>query len=198
MQTVRTLVLRCAVLALVLSLALAFPKSANADLLGGLSIRAGGYFTTAGNVRDVAGFGAPGIGLAYELPWIPRLFNAENWSSSISVDFHYRDWELHLREGDDAHVFRYLATSINQVYRFEEQDRVTPYLGFAITAATFNNSRGAITRRQPTVTRFGGGLIVGADLAGTHMYLEGRYEMFFRGHAAYVPDGFRAYMGYRF
>lgn len=181
--------IRCAALALLASLVATTPGTAKADLLDGASIRVGSYLTTAGAVRDVTGAWAPGIGIDVPLPWTFPV-TGENWKTSLSVDMHYRDWKI-------DQVFRYLAVSLNQVYVMDEGEYFLPYLGYCITAATFGNSEGD-DPRQATITRWGVGLILGANLGESPLYLEARYELFGRGSARYVPNGFRCYLGYRF
>jgi hypothetical protein len=179
--------LRRALLTLVAGAALAYPIGAKADFLGGLSVRAGAFFPTRQNARDLTDFAAWGGGIEYKVPWFPKLLTGEAWSTSISVDFHYSERK--------AGILRYIPVSINQVYTFEEQNGHAPYAGFCITAATFGTT--GTVPKQPTVTRFGGGLILGLNV-DTHFYVEGRYEWFDKHHALETPEGFRAYLGYRF
>jgi len=184
---------RRAALTLAVGAAIAAPVGAKADLIHGLSVRAGFFWPADGGVRSVTDFAVWGAGLQYEVPWIPRLFNGEHWTSSISADFHYSERK--------AGIVRFIPVSINQVYTFEEQNGHTPYAGFCVTAATFGstgtnqNTEGGRSG-QPTVTRFGGGLIMGLNVTNS-LYVEGRYEWFDHHNAANV-EGFRGYVGYRF
>lgn len=177
-----TLVAGAAVIALA-----AAPKTAKASVTDGLSLRVGFFHPVRGDARDVVDFGMFGGGIDYKLPWVPKVFNGEHWSTSISVDFHYSE------RGDS--VVRYLPVSINQVYNFEEQNGHTPYAGFCFTAATFGGSFHGL--HAPTVTRFGGGLILGMNWS-KNIYIEGRYEWIDPHHAVVTPEGYRAYVGYRF
>ena len=95
-----------------------------------------------------------------------------------------------------GNVVRYIPVSINQVYSFEEQNGHTPYAGFCVTAGTFGGNFGGGVR-QPTVTRFGAGVILGLNWTN-NLYLEGRYEWFDKHHAITSPEGFRGYVGFRF
>lgn len=191
---------RRAAFTLVAGAALAFPMTAKADLLGGLSLRAGMFVPQHEGARNVLDFAAWGGGIEYKVPWVPRLLNGEHWSTSISVDFHYSERK--------AGIVRYLPVSINQIYTFEEQNGRTPYAGFCITAATFGstgtgtvyqpgNNIQAGGSGQPTVTRFGGGVILGMNL-NKSLYLEGRYEWIDRHNVSASPEGFRGYIGFRF
>jgi hypothetical protein len=179
--------LRRFALTLVAGAAIVAPMTAKADLMDGLSIRAGIYHPTQSGLRDVTDWAAFGGGVEYKVPWVPKLFNGEHWSTSISVDVHYTE-----RGGN---VFRYIPASINQVYTFEEQNGHTPYAGLCFTAATFGGTLNGV--RQPTVTRFGGGLILGINWTSS-IYFEGRYEWIDPGGASVAPDGIRAYVGWRF
>jgi hypothetical protein len=187
MSVVKASLIRRAVLTLVAGAALAAPMGAKADLLGGLSIRAGFFHPIRTNLRDLTDFAQWGVGVDYKVPWIPTLFTGEHWATSISADFHYSQRR--------AGIFRYYPVSINQVYTFEEQNGHTPYAGFCFTAATFGTT--GVTPRQPMVTRFGGGLILGLNVTNS-LYFEGRYEWFDKHGAEYNPEGFRGYVGWRF
>jgi len=213
MSVAKASLLRRAALSLLAGIALAIPVSAKADVLGGLSIRGGIFVPTRDSVRELVDFGAFGAGLEYKVPWFPNVFTGESWSTSISVDFHYS------QRGDDSpndttQIYRYFPVSINQVYTFEEQSGFTPYAGVALTAATFsvgprthNGPVGGKADRgsfggslnpsyQPTVTRIGGGPIVGVNW-GNNLYFEGRYE-WIQGSSPVKPEGFRFYVGFRF
>lgn len=178
--------LRRAALALFAVAVIAAPMTAKASLTDGLSVRAGFFMPSNTRMRDLLDFGSFGGGIEYKVPWVPRIFNGEHWSSSISADFHYSE-----RGGN---VVRFIPVSINQVYTFEEQNGHTPYAGFCVTAATFGGTPQGL---QPTVTRWGGGLIVGLNLTD-HFYLEGRYEWFDHHSDNFTPEGFRGYVGFRF
>jgi hypothetical protein len=182
---------RRAALTLVAGAAIALPMGAQADYSKGLSVRFGGFFPVRNSVRDVTDFAAWGGGVDYKVPWVPRLLNGEHWSSSISADFHY--------SGRNAGVYRSIPVTINQIYTFEEQNGKAPYAGFGLGAYTFGGSRNGVGGgHQPTVTRFGGGLILGLNL-DKHFYLEGRYDFVDSGNVqSLVPEGFRGYVGYRF
>lgn len=183
---------RRAVWALAAGWILASPMSAKADWLDGLSLRGGAFFPSRASVRSITDFAAFGGGIEYDIPWNPRLFNQAGWTTSISVDFHYSE--------RSAGIVRYIPVSINQIYEFEEQNGRVPYVGFCVTAATFGGtatSGPSVSRRQPTVTRFGAGLILGVNI-DEHFFLESRYEWIDSGNTLGVPEGFRSYFGYRF
>jgi len=215
MSVAKASLLRRAALSLLAGIALAIPASAQADLLGGLSIRAGIFRPARDQVRDLVDFGAFGVGIDYKVPWIPNVFTGESWSTSISVDFHYS------QRGDDSpfdttQIYRYFPVSINQVYTFEEQNGFTPYAGLAVGAHTWSvgplthngggsSNKAALGRgtngsfnpsHQPTVTRFGGGPILGVNW-GNNLYFEGRYE-WIQGSSPVKPEGMRLYVGFRF
>ena len=177
---------RRAVLTLVAGSAMALPLSAQADYTHGLSVRVGIFVPSRGLVRDITDFGAWGAGIDYKLPF-KSLLNGEHWSTSVSADFHY--------SGRVAGVLRSFPVSINQIYTFEEQNGRTPFAGFCVTANTFGTT--GTLFRQPTVTRFGAGLILGVNLTNK-FYLEGRYEWIDKHGAIETPEGFRGYLGYRF
>ena len=185
------------VLGLVGSLAVASPRAARADLLHGLSFRVGSYLTTERGARDTTGAWAAGVGLDYVLP-----IGQEDWRTSLSVDLLYRKGMGMGIFGDDGPgtevAFRYIPVSLNHVYLFPEQSGSRPYLGVCVTAATYGNSGNPPIEHQPMITRFGGGVVFGVDFAGDRFYVQGSYEKFVPGHAAYVPNGFRAVLGYRF
>ena len=213
MSVAKASLLRRAALSLLAGVALAIPAGAKADVLGGLSIRVGAFIPTRDTVRDITDFAVWGGGIEYKIPWFPNAFTGESWSTSLSVDFHYsqRGQESPI---DTTQIYRYIPVSINQVYTFEEQRGFTPYAGVSIGAHTFGvgprthggsfsassldrgSSVGLNPNYQPTVTRFGGGLIVGANW-GRNLYWEGRYE-WIHGGSPVKPEGFRTYIGYRF
>lgn len=184
--------LRRTALTLVAGAAIALPVAANASLTDGLSIRAGFFHPTANGTNGLTDFAAWGGGIEYKVGWIPKVFNGEHWSTSISADVHYSE-----RGGaGNGRVMRYIPVMINQVYNFEEQNGHQPYAGFSIGATTFGvNGAGAV--RQPTVTRIAGGLILGVNLT-KNFYLEGRYEWVDKSGANYDMQGLRGYVGYRF
>src|SRR5207237_8762783 len=100
-------------------------------------------------------FVAWGAGVDYKIPWFPKAFNGASWGTSLSVDFHY--------SGRIPGIVRYWPVSINQVYTFEDNGGRQPYAGFCLTAATFNARANFPPGRQNTITRFGGGLILGIN-----------------------------------
>jgi hypothetical protein len=221
MSVAKASLYRRAALSLLAGIALAIPAGAKADLLGGLSIRAGAFMPTRDSVRKLVDFGAFGGGIDYKVPWFPNVFTGESWSTSISVDFHYSQRGDSPNRGtlaDATQIYRYLPVTINQVYTFEEQrGRVQPFAGIGVGAYTFGvgprthgggsstfdaqargKGGGPITNPsfQPTVTRFGGGPIVGFNW-GSSLYFEARYD-WIQGRSNVKPEGFRTYVGYRF
>ena len=190
MSTNKANLWRIAALVLVVLAAVAAPRTAKASgLLNGLSLQAGMFNPSSGQFRNVTDFALWGGGIQYQFPSFPHLFNGDNWSTSISADFHYSDRK--------AGVFRYYPVSLNQVYTFNSESEHSTYAGFCVTAATFGAS--TTYGRQPTVTRVGGGLIVGANI-NKSMYVETRYEWIDSHDTAAnaSPSGFRTYLGYRF
>jgi hypothetical protein len=185
------------------------PSVARANPIDGLSIRVGMAIPSSGQnsadpwvdggfvpvvdrpgrvglapgLRSAVDFGAWGGGLDYKLKGIPSLFNGEGWSTSISADFHYSK--------RNAGIVRIIPVSINQVCALESEGSCKPYAGFCLTAATISGDGLSNT------TRWGGGLILGADFT-EKLYFEGRYEWI--DCTGGVPDasGFRTYVGYRF
>jgi len=197
---------RAAVVSLVAGAVLASPMGAKAsDVTNGLSVRVGAFVPQRTDVRGITDFAAWGAGVDYKAKFIPHVFNGENWSSSISVDGFYA--------GRKAGVLRNVVASINQVYTFEEQHGKTPYAGFCFSAATSGgtmngtssstSNQGVSSRattfggKQPTVTRFGGGLIVGLNW-GKSLYFDARYEWIDAKGSAISPEGIRGSLGYRF
>jgi len=178
--------LRFAALTLVVGAAVAAPLTAKAGLTDGLSLRVGGFLPQTDGLRNYTGNGAWGVGLDYKVGFIPKVLNGDHWSTSISVDFHY--------SSHAAGIMRSVPVSINQVYTFDSANGRTPYAGFCVTANTFGATPSAT---QPTVTRIGGGLIVGLNLS-SKLYLEGRYEFVDKHNTAFNPEGFRGYLGWRF
>ena len=215
MSVAKASLLRRAALTVLAGAAIAMPAVARADLLGGLSVRVGAFIPSTDRVRNITDFAAWGGGVEYKVPWIPNLFTGESWSTSLSLDYHYSQ-RGKASPTDTTRIYRYFPVSINQVYTFEAQRSFTPYAGFCVTAATF--SVGPLTHRgtsksadlgrgitpivglnpdhQSTITRFGGGLILGANW-GKSLYWEGRYE-WIQGSSPVKPEGFRTYLGYRF
>lgn len=188
-MSVKASLLRRAALTLAAGVAVSLPMGAKADLLHGLSIRAGAFFPSSQAVRDVTDVAAFGGGIDYKVGFIPKLLNGESWTTSISADFYY--------SSRLAGQYRYIPVSINQVYTFEEQHGHTPYAGFCVTAATLNGTNNSTGGRQPTVTRFGGGLLVGLNISKS-LYWEAKYEWIDRHGLGFAPDGFRTYVGWRF
>ena len=178
-------------LAVLACAAMTAPMAARASLTDGLSVRVGFYHPTSSLLTGVTDWAVWGGGIEYKVGWIPRVFNGEHWSSSISADFHYSERK--------AGIVRFFPVSLNQVYTFEEQNGHAPYAGFCVTAATVGSTGtgpGGVGG-QPTVTRLGGGLILGLNWS-KNIYLEGRYEWFDKHNVAANFEGFRGYLGYRF
>ena len=187
-MSVKASLLRRAALTLVAGVAISLPMGARADLIHGLSIRAGAFFPSSQTVRDITDVAAFGGGIDYKVGFIPKLLNGESWSTSISADFFYAN--------RTAGQIRYVPVSINQVYTFEEQNGHTPYAGFCLSAVTLggtNNSGG----HQPTVTRFGGGLLTGLNITKS-IYLEAKYLWVDRHGLGFSADGFTTEVGWRF
>lgn len=188
MSVVKASLLRRAALTLVAGAAIAAPMGARASMTDGLTFRLGAFIPSTNTVRNVTDFAAWGGGIDYKTKLIPTIFNGDNWSSSISVDLHYSE--------RSAGVFRYIPVSFNQVYTFDENGGKAPYAGYCLTVATFGGTDNA-HGHQPTITRFGGGLILGCHLS-SRLSLEGRYEWIDAHHSAANPEGFRAYVGWHF
>ena len=180
--------LRMAALTLVAGAAIALPTGAKASITNGLSVRLGAFFPQSAGLRTVTDFAVWGGGIEYKVNWIPHIFAGEGWSTSISADIHYTERKTGL--------FRFIPVSINQVYNFERSAGMQSYAGICLTAATFGGNMTGVGK-QPTITRLGGGVILGSNITD-HIYVEGRYEWFDRHHSAVDPQGFRAYAGYRF
>jgi hypothetical protein len=187
MSVIKASLWRRAALTLVAGAAIAAPTGAQASLTDGLSIRFGAFMPSRQRIRDITDIAAFGGGIEYKTSWIPNLLNGEHWSTSISADVHYSQRK--------SGILRYIPVSINQVYTFDEQSGKTSYAGFCFTAATFGTT--GTVPKQPMVTRFGGGLILGVNLS-EKLYLEGRYEWFDKHGAIDSPEGFRGYIGWRF
>jgi hypothetical protein len=62
--------------------------SISAAAQGRLSIRGGLAIPQKFEVTGTSDV-LPGGGLAYELPWVPHVFNGEHWTTSVSADFFY-------------------------------------------------------------------------------------------------------------
>jgi len=200
MSVAKASLLRRAALTVLAGAAIAMPAVARADLLGGLSVRVGAFIPSTDRVRNITDFAAWGGGVEYKVPWIPNLFTGESWSTSLSLDYHYSQ-RGKASPTDTTRIYRYFPVSINQVYTFEAQRSFTPYAGFCVTGATFSvgpSTHNGIANpaHQSTITRFGGGLILGANW-GKSLYWEGRYE-WIQGSSPVKPEGFRTYLGYRF
>lgn len=175
-------------LVLVAGAALMAPIGAKAEgILNGLSIRGGLYIPQNSGIRSLTDFGVWGGGIDYKLPFVPKAFNGDNWSTSLSVDFHYSERK--------SGIFRSLPVSINQVYTFDEENGRSPFAGFCVTANTFGST--IPSGGSKTLTRFGAGLIVGMNMTKS-FYVEGRYEWIDSHHVPASPSGFRGYVGYRF
>ena len=188
-MSVKASLLRRAALTLVAGVVISLPMGARADLLHGLSIRAGAFFPSSQAVRDITDVAAFGGGIDYKVGFIPKLLNGESWTTSISADMYYSSRK--------AGIVRYIPVSINQVYTFEEQNGHTPYAGFCFTAATLNGTNNSSATKQPTVTRFGGGLLIGLNISKS-LYWEAKYEWIDRHGLGFSADGFRTYVGWRF
>jgi hypothetical protein len=188
-MSVKASLLRRAALTLVAGVAISLPMGAKADLLHGLSLRAGAFFPSSGAVRDITDVAMFGGGVDYKVGFIPKLLNGESWTTSISADMYYASRK--------AGIARLIPVSINQVYTFEQQNGHTPYAGFCFTAATLNGTNNNTATKQPTVTRFGGGLLIGLNISKS-LYWEAKYEWIDRHGLGFSADGFRTYVGWRF
>lgn len=187
-MSVKASLLRRAALTLVAGVAISLPMGAKADLLHGLSLRAGAFFPSSQSLRDISDVAAYGGGIDYRVGFIPKLLNGESWTTSISADFFYAS--------RSAGQYRYIPVMINQVYTFEEQSGHTPYAGFCLGAVTVggtDNSKGHF----PTVTRFGGGLLVGLNFTKS-LYVEAKYLWVDRHGLGASVDGFTTEVGWRF
>ena len=177
--------LRIAALTLVAGAAVVTPMAAKASLLDGLSIRLGGFFPSQSALRTLTANTAPGFGVDYKLPFVPKILNGEHWSSSISADFYL-----------SSHLGKYtrvMPISLNQIYTFESNGGQTPYAGFALNGVLVGINGGT----QPTSARYGAGLILGTNLS-SHVFVEGRYDWYDAHTLAVDPQGFRTTIGYRF
>ena len=127
-----------------------------------------------------------GGGIEYRLP-IPE---GPKWYTSISVDFGYSE------RVDGVAVS--IPAAINQVYTFSEHNGVQPYAGIAFVADTFRNDGASLSYRQPTVTRFGPGLILGINFE-RNLFWEARYEWPSKKFDDVGSmEGLRTYIGFRF
>src|SRR5689334_23381604 len=168
--------LRLAAFTLVAGAAVALPIGAKASITNGLSVRVGAFFPQSDGLRSVTDATVWGGGIEYKVNWIPHVFAGEGWSTSISADIHYTERK--------SGIFRFIPVSINQVYNFERSAGMQSYAGFCLTAATFGGTKNlgeGSSAHQPTITRLGGGLILGSNLTNK-IYVEGRYEWFDRHH----------------
>lgn len=189
---------RRAMFALLAGAVIAIPLGAKADITKGLSLRVGAFMPVRGSERntviglkDITDFAVFGGGVDYKIPF-PSLLNGEHWSTSISADIFYSE--------RNRGVFRYIPVAINQVYTFEEKGGVAPFLGFSVVAATFGANgipSGEGTLSTPTVTRFGMGLVLGANF-NKHLYAETRYEWIDKHATPINPEGWRLMLGWRF
>jgi len=192
-MSVKASLIRRAALVVLAGFAIATPVGARASILDGLSLRVGFFNPSSEKVRNITDFAMWGAGLEYKLPWVPKVFNGDHWTTSVSADVHYSQRA--------AGIARFIPISINQVYTFDEQNGHTPFAGFCVTAATFGTTgipggEGG-SNNQSTVTRFGGGLILGSSLTDK-LYVEARYEWFDKHNVLATPEGFRAYLGWHF
>jgi hypothetical protein len=184
MSTSRASLLRRTVVTLAASLALVAPMTAHAGLLNGLSIRGGFFRPDSGFIRQNVGDVVWGGGIDYKIARFPSLLNGDQWSTSISVDYHYGAKK-------SSGVYRAIPACINQVYTFDSEAKVTPFAGFFVGANTFGGTH------QATLTRACGGLITGLNF-GKSLYVEGRY-MWTDDHGVDVSiPGFIGYVGWRF
>ncbi len=171
-------------------------SAGRADLIKGLSFRAGFLAPSKTTARRIVDAGAPSLGLQYELPWVPRLLNGEHWTSSISADFAYT--ERRAGGSRNGGIYRAVPIMVNQVFTFEEQNGNTPYAGFclgvALTGGNRNNGEGFT--KVPTVGSFGGGVILGMNW-GTKAYGELRYELYDKHSSTFTAEGARLVFGYR-
>jgi hypothetical protein len=204
-MSVKASLWRTAALTIIAGAVIAVPTSTNADLLHGMSLRGGVLFPSSGAVRDVTSPFVFGGGIDYPIGFLPHLLNGEAWSTSISADFFY--------SGRKAGILRSIPVTINQKYTFEEQGGRTSFAGFCFGAYTYGGtsnlgggtggsggsarSTGGFGGHQPTVTRFGGGLMAGMNFSKS-LYIEARYEWIDRHHTFASPEGFRAMLGWRF
>lgn len=177
-------VVRRGVVAMAACLALVAPMGAQAGILNGLSVRGGILRSDSNAVRVNAGDVVWGGGLDYKLARFPSLFNGDQWSTSVSVDFHYAAKK-------NGAITRLIPVSINQVYTFDQEGKAAPYAGFFLSAATLNGTG------QSTITRAGGGLIAGLDL-GKKVYVETRYQWVDTHGLGVDLSGLYGYLGYRF
>jgi hypothetical protein len=175
---------RRSIVTLAACLALVAPMTAQAGLLNGLSIRGGFWRSDSNFLRENVGDVVWGVGLDYQIAHFPTLLNGDQWSTSLSVDYHYASKKYN-------GVTRIIPVSINQVYTFDQEGSVSPYAGFYVSAVTINGTN------QSTVTRLGEGLIGGLNI-GRSVYIEGRYGWIDdHGLDAHLA-GFTGYVGYRF
>lgn len=181
---------RRAALTLVVGAAIAIPAGAKASILPGLSVRGGSVYFQDNNMRDLADVAMWGAGIKFDMPWkgFPHVIPGEGWGTAFALDGHYNE--------RTAGIFRAFYAMIDQTYLFERQHGMTPYAGIGFGSVTFGGCF-ADPASQPTITRFGGGLILGAHF-GDHFYWEGRYEWFDSHHTVARMEGFRSYLGYRF
>jgi len=161
-------------------------SSARADTR--FAARLGLYGSSSYQSRALADNKGLIAGFQYTLAGVPAVLNGEQWSTVISADYY-------MQLTEDSVKFQGVPVSIAQVYTFEEQNGMTPFAGFCVTAVTYKSD--LVEPHQPWLTRFGGGLILGLNI-NQKMFIEGRYEMFDKHGAAGTPEGFRAVFGYRF
>jgi hypothetical protein len=175
---------RRGVVTLAASVALVLPMGAQAGLLNGLSIRGGFWRPESNFLRENVGDVVWGGGLDYQIAHFPALLNGDQWSTSLSVDYHYAS-----KKGSG--VTRIIPVALNQIYTFDHESKVTPYAGFFLSINTIGGTN------QATVGRAGGGLIGGLNF-GKSVYLEGRYTWIDdHGMGVNLP-GMAMYLGYRF
>src|SRR3981081_1142822 len=104
-MSVKASLWRMAALTIIAGAVIAVPTGASADLLHGLSLRAGALFPTQGAVRDITNSVVFGGGLDYPIGFLPHILNGEAWSTSISADFFY--------SGRKAGIVRSIPVTIN-------------------------------------------------------------------------------------
>src|SRR5436305_1028269 len=104
MSVLSASLLRRVALALVAGAAIVAPMTAKASLTEGLSLRVGFFHPVRDQIRDVVVFGMWGGGIEYKMPWVPKVFDGEHWSTIVSVVLHYTERA--------NNFFRYIPASI--------------------------------------------------------------------------------------
>lgn len=163
-------------------------STVSAQAQGPFAVRLGMYGSSDNQSRVIADNKGFIVGVQYTLSGVPAVLNGEAWSTVVSADYYFQFTDKSVR-------FKAIPVSISQIYTFEEQGGKTPYAGFCLTAITYTST--LVSPKQPWVTRYGAGLVLGLNMSDK-WFIEGRYEKFRVHHAAGVPNGFRATLGYRF